>query len=260
MSNSNLAFKQGASDLLLGSLDGRNPTEHHFRDVQRVLTNANAYAYVGWGDDFLGDSLDAAWSPDLATGSAIAPTSPTLPLGIAAFTTDADNNDHATLALGLNWRADLGALVFEARVANHSSAAARAVEVGVAGALSATGGWAFSAHGTTPTAVLTNAVVFGYNTASTMTTWGVYAVNGGGTPQAVVTDVSVTAGVYQTLRLHIDTTGAVTAFIDDVQVATLDQAVAPTAALTPWVTLKSLSAAAKELRVDFVNIYQRVTR
>jgi hypothetical protein len=258
MANANIAFDQGASTMRLGDLAGINPTTVDYETLQFILANGGTTEFVGWFDDFLGDALDARWSLNLSAGAAIAPVASTVARGVVAFTTDTDNNDFATLALGLHWLVSEGTLTFEARVANQTAITARAVEIGLSDALSETGGLAFSSHNATPVAVADNAALFGYNTANSMTTWSALAVNGGGTPQVSVLTTAPVAGAFQTFRLIVSSTGTVTYFIDKVEVAKFTAAVATTALLTPWITLKSLSGAVKEIRADYVRLFQPV--
>ena len=81
--------------------------------------------------------------------------------GKASLVADATINHFGNLALGLHFLVSKGYTFFEARVKNVSAITARILEVGFNDALAPAAGLAFSNH-TTPTAVSTNAAIFGY--------------------------------------------------------------------------------------------------
>ena len=249
MVNSNIAFKQGADALQIGFRDGSDPLEIQWYDLRDAL-RLNSPSYVGYFDHFLGDLLRDEWATDLSTGATIATGS--LEGGQAVFTLDTDDNDHATLALGLHWLVSNGGMFLEVAVKQITAITVRAVEVGFSDALSETNGLAFSGFAT-PTAVATDAAVFHYNTDDSMTTWGAISVNGGGTPQAT-TLTGAPSTSFSKLKLMVDSAGVAKFFVDGTLEATHSAAVATTGLLTPWITLKSLSAAAKVMHVDYVSV------
>lgn len=252
MSNANIGFPQGADTLQTGSYDGFE-IDHDYKAVRAALMNGGSPDHVGFFDDFLGDAIDSRWDEDLATGATIAVNSQAG--GVIRFSTDTDDDDHATLALGLHWLVSRGLTFFEARVTSVSALTLRAIEVGVSDAVSESNGLAFSSHDATPVAVATNAAVFGYNTDESMTAWSALSVNAGGTPQYTNTGTALVAGTFQRLGLLIDAAGNVRFYINGELVATHDLGVATTSLFTPWITLKSLSGAIKSIDVDYVNIY-----
>lgn len=256
MPNTRIARKQNGAAWQLG---GGTPwlSDHDYTSMRYALAQASLSEYTAYFDDFHGDTLRAEWATDLSASVTIAPPGTTEQNGTIVFTTTTTSGDKATLALGLHWLVSSGDLYFEARVANTTAITARAVEIGVAGALTQTNGLSFSNHTATPTAVATNAAVFGYNTANSMTSWSALAVNGGGTPVGTILTPAPVADTYQRFGIWIDSTGKATYYIDGVQVAQYSAAIATTAKVTPWVTLTSNSAASKIMRADYVFIMGR---
>lgn len=246
--NVNIAINQGGDEFVLGSLTPVK-TVHNWQDLRRALALASP-DYIAFFDDFIGDVLSDEWDEDISTGATVAINAQAG--GVVRLTTDTDDNDHATLALGLHWTAGV-ALYFEARVKSVTDTLVRAVEVGVSDALLETNGIAFSSHDATPVDVATDAAVFGWNTDESMTAFSALSVKAGGTPQYTDTGVAL-ATTYTKLGILIDTDGTAYFYANDVLVATHSAAIATTAVLTPWITLKSLSGAAKSIDVDYVLI------
>lgn len=253
--NSNIAHKQGGDYTIYG---GRTPfaRQTYWQDELAGIATGSPQ-WLGKFDHFEGDSLKAEWATNLSTGATIAPTSPTVAGGAIAFATDTDDDDFATLALGLHWLVSNGDIWFETRVKNMSAITLRAVEIGLSDALSETNGLAFSSHDATPTAVATDAAIFGYNTDDSMTTWSCLSVNGGGTPQYTTASSTYApvAGTWQKFAVNLTSAGVATFLINDVVIATHSAAVATTGLLTPWISLKSLSGAIKTIQCDYVLIH-----
>lgn len=254
--NSDIALVQAGSlgasraAFVVGARSGR-PTLHEWESVRWSLLNGNP-DYVTFFDDFLGDAVNTTWQPNLSTGATIAINA--AQNGTARFSTDTDDNDFATLALGLHWLVSKGWTLFEARVASVSAITLRAIEVGLSDALSETNGLAFSDHSATGiTAVATDAAIFGYDTDAGMSRWAANSVKGGGTPQAtLLSDAPSTT--FARLGVAINSSGDAFYYVNNELVATHTDAVATTAVLTPWISLKSLSGAIKSIDVDYVGI------
>lgn len=256
--NTNIATQIGGDTYEFGTPAGR-ATEHDWEGVRAVLANGGSREYVGLFDDFLGDAIATPWDEDLSTGAAVAINA--AQNGTIRFTTDTDDNDHATLALGLHWLVSKGLTVFEARVAQITAITLRAVEIGLSDAVSETNGLAFSSHDATPVDVADNAAVFAINSDESVATWSLLSVNAG-TPQRSDSAVAPVAGTFQGFRIVIDELGNAEFFIDSdgdedeyQLVGRHSLAVASTAVLTPWITLKSLSGAIKTMDVDYIGIY-----
>lgn len=257
--NTNIATRIGGDVQEYGGPAGRM-TPHEWEAIRAVLSNGGSREYVGLFDDFLGDAIASAWDEDLASGSAVAIQAAAN--GTIRLSTDDTDNDHVTLALGLHWLVSKGYTIFEARVACSAAITLRAVEVGLSDAVSETAGLAFSSHDATPVDVAANAAVFAINSDESIATWSLLSVNGGGTPQRSDSAVAPVAGTFQGFRIVVDEAGNVEFYIDAdgdeedyVLVGRHELAVATTALLTPWISMKSLSGAIKLLDVDYVGIY-----
>lgn len=256
--NVNIATQIGGATYELGSPAGRM-TLHDWEAVRAVYANSGSREYVGFFDDFLGDAVDTRWDEDLSTGSTVAIQA--AQNGTIRLSTDTTDDDHTTVALGLHWLVSKGLTVFEARLANVSAITLRAVEIGLSDAVSETLGLAFSSHDATPVDVAANAAAFAINSDESVATWSLLSVNAG-TPARDDSAIAPTADTFQGFKIVIDEFGNVEFYIDsdgdeeDYQlVGSHALGVAPTAVLTPWITLKSLSAAAKSIDVDYVGIY-----
>lgn len=250
--NSNITFPQGASSIRIGDREATHPLEFTHDEFRKVLAGAGAHNYVGIFDDFLGDAIDARWDEDISTGATIAVNAQAG--GAIRFSTDTDEDDHATLALGLHWLVSAGYTFFEARVKSVSAITLRAIEVGLSDAVSETNGLAFSNHSASGvTDVATNAILFGYDTDASMTTWAANSVNAG-TPAATALTAAPSTS-WQRLGVLVDSAGNGSFYVDGTLVATHALAVATTAVFTPWISLASQSGAIKSIDVDYISIY-----
>lgn len=253
--NSDIALIQSGSagvsraEFVLGAKSGQ--PELFNWDTLRFSWASNNPDYVTWFDDFFGDTLNGTWQPTLSTGATIAVNSQVG--GAIRFTTDTDDDDFAYLTLGLHWQVSNGPIVFGARVKTVTNALVRAIEVGLSDALTETNGLAFSDHSVAGvTAVATDAVIFGYDTDASMTNWAVNNVNAD-------TEAAVDSGVapstsYQELIIVVMPDGTAFFYINGELISRVADAIATTAVLTPWISLKSLSGAAKSIDVDFVGV------
>lgn len=253
---SDIAFAQqgpagvGKGIMALGNLYG-NATHYNHDELQRILGTVGSADRVGYFDDFLGAAVSTRWATDLSTGATIAINSQVG--GAIRFSTDTDDDDHATLALGLNFKVGSGILWFGARVKAVSAITLRAIEVGISDALSETNGLAFSNHSVGGVVdVATDAVMFGYDTDASMTKWAANAVKAG-TPQAADTGVAPSTS-YQNLEIIVDVDGNADFYIDGTLVASLTAALTVDTLVTPWISLKSLSGAIKSIDVDFAYV------
>jgi hypothetical protein len=256
MGNANIATLQGAN---VNRFGGVTPVPMDFTyDEQRVALMLASMGHVGFSDDFLGDTLNPTWVPDLSTSSTAALNQQAN--GAVRLTTHTDDNANATLALGLHWLVSNGPMAFWARFTNITAITARAVEVGVSDALSETNGQAFTSHDATPVAVADDAALFGFNADDTMTTMAAVSVNGGGTPQQTQSVLTPVAATWNMVGIVIDAAGNAYFYTSTpgavpTLVATHALAVATTALLTPWISITNLTAAtARTMDVDFVTI------
>lgn len=252
--NANIALPQQGNTLLLGG-----GTEIYEEFTYQQLRSALAYAagpdWWAYWDDFRGAAsaaLGRPWRTDLATGATIALSASQTSAGLADFVTDTDENDHATLTGDLVHLVSNGWAFMEARINNVSAITLRAFEVGFSDALSESGGLAFSSHDATPVDVADNAAVFGYNSAESTTNFSLLSVNAG-TPVYANSGVAVpAAATFTRLAIAIGPAGQALFYINGSLIERRASAVATSAVLTPWVTMKSLSAAAKTFQLDWL--------
>lgn len=251
----NWGFPQGNNidKLRLGERAQRK-TEVDWSEAQAIFQNSGSIGHVGWSDNFLGDLVRAEYVNDLSGGSAVT-LAADVAGGVAVITTDTDDNDHATISLGLHWLVSSGFTVLDVRYTNVTAITLRAVEIGVSDATSETNGIAFSSHDATPVAVADDAAVFAINSDESVVTWSMLTVNGGGTAVRTDSATAPVAGTYQNFRIVIDSAGNAQFYINGAAEGTQALAVATTALLTPWVTLKSLSGAIKTVNLAYLGMF-----
>lgn len=270
--NSNYAVYQagseGASDagVVLGALDGL-PTKHDYLSLRTVFMGAGSPDHVALFDDFVGNAVLTAW---LLTQQATGTPSGTHAIvaaqrgGVSRLTTDTEaNTDYVSLAAGLNWYVGAGRLFFEARIRPVAAAdlVNVKIEVGLSDATSETGGsaaangLAFSDH-VTPTAVATNALIFGFQEgASDTTNWKVLGVNAGTITAADSGGSAPAAETWVTLGIVVDANGTARFYINGTLVHTETSAIATTALLTPWISIKNYGDTnANALDIDYILI------
>ncbi len=259
--NTNIAFPQiggiNATDneaIVIGGREGR-PTLHDYAGLRAALSNAGDPRYVGYFVDFVGDTDDATLVKTIGSGGSVA-LSTTTAGGTLTIATGATDDTAVTIALGTHWLVSNGLTFFEARIKSVTAITLRAIEVGLSDATTETNGLAFSNHAVGAVAdVADNAAVFGYDTDASMTDWAINTVKAG-TPAAVALDPSAAPSLsYQTLGIVVQADGDAWFYLDGVEVGHVENAVATTALLTPWVTLKTLSAADKSIIVDYVLVH-----
>lgn len=215
-------------------------------------------------DDFLGDALDARYSgAGGSDGQALAPAIAAAVGGVCRLVAgDSDTNfaaDGSSLTHGLNWQADQGGLVLEARV-KLASIAALAVCIGFTDAL-ATGTFELPFSIGSSDALTSNAsdaCCFVFDTGADTDQWHLAGVdsNTDAGPAALGSAHNPAADTYQTFRLEIDASGDAVAYIDDVLVATLASVVSPDVALTPVIAVQSRTTATKTVDVDYLYVKQ----
>ena len=253
--NTNIALIDNGNAQRYGDPANR-ATDHQWFDQAAVMQNAGSPNYVGFWDDFLGDTLLDEWAPNLDTSSSAAINAQAG--GVLRLTTHTEDNAWATLALGLHWTVSNGLTVLRTAVKHVSAVTARSVEIGFSDALSESAGEAFSSHDATPVDVAANAAIFGFNSDESMATYSALSVNGGGTPQRTA-DVATPTTNWLHFTIMIDAAGNAFFYTgkDELTlVATHLLAVATTALLTPWITVVNKTAAtARSIDVDYVGVY-----
>lgn len=256
--NSNISRIQtgrsGDDAEVIGALEGR-PTLVPYRDV-RTSSALGSGSQVAFFDHFFGNvgasALPAPWVEDAADLGAALPLGATgSQSGLLGLTTDTSSGDNITIALGTHWKISDGWLFFETNVALGQTATT-VFEVGLSDALNENGGLAFSDHTVAGvTDVAANAVVFAYDSAAGAN-WLVNTSNAG-TPQAVNTGVAASTSRI-TLRIEVNATGDAWFYVNNNLVATVDGAIATTALVGPWLSLVTLTTAAKTANVDYVSV------
>lgn len=212
-------------------------------------------------DDFLGKAITGLW--DVQKGSDAATVNFAVSAntsGMVRATTGAGAGasmaaNGVQLSSGLNWKANQGNLVFEAKV-KISTITNINVYVGLTDQLSALEA-PVTLSGTTFTTNATDAVGFLFDTNATTDT--IRCVGVANDVDATMQDTSLAyvAATYKTFRIELTTSGVATFFIDGVQVGTaMTGAVTPTIALTPVVAGFTESAASATIDVDYILVQQ----
>lgn len=246
--NSNISFPQGGDHLVLGARSGV-PTRYEWQDL-RNLFGANSAQHISLFEDFLGVAADtpAPFVDDFgSTGTA------TVANSALALLTAATGDDWSTVALGTHWTISNGWTFFEARFKVNAITTV-GFEVGLSDAVSETAGVAFSDHSVAGvTDVATNAIVFAFDTADTMTNIALNYSNDG-TPGAVDLGVAPVADTYVSVRLEINEDGDVNVYVNGSFVTSVTAAIDPSATVGPWLTVLARTTSARTLSVDYVAV------
>lgn len=211
---------------------------------------------VHWFDDFLGDALDARYDVNsggdaqaldpvisAAVGGVVRLTSGDAGTGVAA--------DGSALAMELNWKANQGGVVLEARV-KLSAITNVIVNVGFTDVKpSGTLELPFEVGGSDAlTSTATDAVAFVFDTGADTDEWFAAGVADDVDASHVALGVAPAAGTYQTLRIELSDAGAADFFINDQHYATVAAAVTATVALTPILIICADTTTSVLLDVD----------
>lgn len=215
---------------------------------------------VVWYDDFLGDILDTSYSGAKGSdGSAVVPAISAGVNGIVHFVTGAAGTtmaaDGSSLTHELNWKANQGNLVMEARFRANASVASGCYNIGFS-AKDATGTleMPFTLSTTTFTSNATDAVVFVFDTAATTKTWRCIGVKADTDSTSIDSGIAPVADTWQRFRIELDTSGNATFYINDALVGTVANAVTATVALTPIIAVVTRSAASKTADADYLYV------
>ena len=241
----------------LHSADMPEPTDT-FPTLASVLNEA-LVAKVTLFDDFLGDVLADQWSG--AKGSdaqAVVPTiqaaaSGTVRLTAGDTTTVAESL--SSLTHGLNWKAANGGLVFETKVIPVASVANVAYFIGFTDSLAtATLEEPATLATATITYVATDAVGFLFDTAATTDLfYGVGVKNGTGIAFAnAVVGPAPVADTAVTLRIEVNAAGTASFYVNGTLIGTLANAVTPSVALTPVISVMARTTAVKSIDADYL--------
>lgn len=212
-------------------------------------------------DDFLGKTISGAWDVQKGSDAAtvhfahVADTS-----GKARATTGAGAGasmavNGVQLSSGLNWKANQGNLVFEAKV-KLSAITNINLFVGFTDQLASLEA-PVTLSGTTFTTNATDAVGFLFDTNATTDTIRLVGVANDVDATHQDTGLAPVAATYNTFRVEVSTTGVATFYLDGVKVGTaLTGAVTASVALTPVVAGFTESAASATIDVDYIFVQQ----
>jgi hypothetical protein len=218
-------------------------------------------------DDFLGDVIEDGWSAAKGSdGQGIVATVVSGAAGGAVRLTSGDTTTVAeslsSLTHGLNWKANQGGLVFEAKVtpAPSGTVADAAYFIGLTDAL-ATGTLEEPAtlSGTTITYVADDAVGFLYDTGATTDVFKGVSVKAttGVAFASALTGPAPVATTAITFRIELTAAGVAELFVNGASIGTLT-GVTATVALTPIVCVMARTTTVKTIDVDY--IYMRANR
>lgn len=226
----------------------------------KVSGRIDRAASVELFDDFLGDVLEDAWSG--AKGTDAQAVVPTIVAGaedgwvrLTAGDTVTVAESLSSLTHGLNWKAESGNLVFEARVKPVSSVAAVAYFVGFTDVLATTTlEEPATVSGTTFTTNAADAVGFLFDTDATTDNWKIVGVANDVDATHADSGVAPVAGTAQTLKVVLTTAGVASFYINGTLIGTLEDAVTASVALTPIVSVMTRTTAVKSIDVDYIHV------
>lgn len=222
--------------------------------------------YVRLFDDFLGDAIDARWSAAQGTDGqgAIAAVVAGTASGAARLTsgdTTVVAESLSSMTHGLNWKANQGGLVFEAKVtpAPTGTVADVAYFIGLTDTLATT---TLEEPATLATATITynaaDAVGFLYDTgATTDVFYGVAVKATAGTAFAnAVVGAAPVAATAITFKIEVSSTGAASFYVNGTLLGTIAAAVTATVALTPIVSVMARTTTVKTIDWDYIDLMQ----
>jgi hypothetical protein len=218
----------------------------------------NTEQYVSFVDDFLGDALDARWSPAVGTDAQAVTAAINVQAGGVVRQTSGDTvtvaESLATLTHELNWKANSGGLYLKCRFKPVTSVADVCYNIGFSDVKSSTLEIPITISGTTITTNATDAVVFVYDTAQTNDTWHCQGVANDVDTAIKNTTIAPAADTWTVLEIAISSTGTATFWIDGTQVHSVASAVTATVALTPIFTVMARTTTVKAMDLDYVVI------
>jgi hypothetical protein len=242
---------------IISTATGRGATAT-LNQMDALLTGST---YVRLFDDFLGDVIADQWSAAQGTDGQGAIAAINAQAGGAIRLTSGDTTVVAeslsSLTHALNWKANQGGLVFEAKVTPVSAVTTVSYFIGLTDVLATT---TLEEPATLTTATITynaaDAVGFLYDTAATTDVFygvAVKATAGTAFANAVVGALPV-AGTAITFRIELSATGAASFYVDGVLLGTIAAAVTATVALTPIISVMARTTATRSIDVDYIDL------
>lgn len=227
-----------------------------FDDYAGVLNTVGTQIpdYITYVDDFLGDTLRAEWDENVG-GTGTVALGNTSGQSNAVLSSGATDESHSTLALSIGWDVGVTMMLIETRI-KLSHLTELIAEIGFSDALSEADGIAFTSHDSTPVAVAADAALFAFHNATggdALTNWSAVTVKTSGSTQRSDTAIAATTG-WVKLTVAIDSAGNAAFYINGVKVVEVSGAVNTSATLTPWLSIKTKTAAERNLTVDYVLI------
>lgn len=218
--------------------------------------------HVAVFDDFLGDAIDARWTPGVSDTGQTTAAAAALTNGVARLTTSATSTQTPAggvmcLSGNLNWKANQGELRFATRIKSTALTG-----VGIFAGFSDTGGAEVAAYdtggGVFSIAADVCGFLYGGEGGTGVNTWRAVAAKSTANDSGDVlatTGISPTVNVYDVLELAIGKDGQLSTFyINGNKVASLSTSVAPTVALAPTVQVWNTDGAATSLDIDWINV------
>ncbi len=216
--------------------------------------------FVRLFDDFLGDAVDARWTPVVGIDAqAVTPTITQTNNGLVRLTSgnagDTMANDGSQLNSGLNWIPANGGLYGAFRVKPVSGVATVCYNVGFTDTAALE--MPITLSGTTLTTNASDAAVFVFDTAADNDYWHAQGVKGNTDTALTNTAVAPVADTYTLLEIYIDTSGTATFKIDGTLKATIANAVTPSVALTPTVAVTARTTSERSIDIDYIEVVQK---
>lgn len=218
-------------------------------------------------DDFLGDTINTDMYQTSADSGDTAFSVPATVIVDGAITgiTDTTDNDMVEIGGALQWRAQDGTLVMEARL--HSTVVSNvAITVGFNDdVLEDSNTLPVELATTTFTSNSSTFVGFVYDIDATNDNWHAFAVDDDNDTTVAIatlnTGVAPVASTYQTLRIEIEDTGSgnmATArfFINGALECTIPSAIDRDVLLAPHIAFENRAAAAHTVTVDYLNVFK----
>lgn len=209
-------------------------------------------------DDFLGDVIEDGYSAAKGTdGQGVIATILAGGVGGVLRQISGDTvvvaESIASLTHGLQWRCSNGNLVLETRV-KVDDITNVCMNIGFSDVLATTTlEEPFTVSGTTVTSNASNAVCFVFDTAQTTDAWYCLGVKADtDAPGNIITAVPPVAATYQTFRLELDANGTAKFYIDETLMATIENAVTNSTALTPIITVMARTTAVRTQDIDLL--------
>lgn len=248
--------KTGSKDLedfLRALVDGDIEGEFSLVDLR-----ARSYFY----DDFLAAAIEARLSSTAGsgTGNAAATTVAGAMNGTVTMKSASDNGTNAANGSSLtfdqlNWKANQGGCVFEARLQVDVITNCY-MFVGFSDTISTTVECPTSLSGTTPASDATDAAGFVFDTAATNDFWHLSGVKTDVDAAVINTGNAPVAATYQTLRVELDASGAVYGYINGAFIGSIASALTATVGLTPIIVISNRSATQKIMTIDYIAAQQ----